>query len=61
MAYPVGMSEDSKAPARPAEPALEPRPHLVNREVIEGLPTKLLMALRTEISLELDRRRQQGK
>ncbi len=59
------MRKEPKAPKTPqktaAETPLEPRPHLVNREVIEGLTTKVLMALRTEISLELDRRKQQGK
>jgi hypothetical protein len=55
------MRKAPKVPPPPSEPELAPRPHLVNREVVEGLPTKLLMALRTEISLELDRRKQQGK
>lgn len=55
------MRPAPKPPKAPSEPEFTPRPHLVNREVIEGLPTKLLMALRTEISLELDRRKQQGK
>ncbi|HJW31723.1 MAG TPA: hypothetical protein VJ505_00020 [Holophagaceae bacterium] len=55
------MRKESKAPKTPAETPLEPRPHLVNREVVEGLTTKVLMALRTEISLELDRRKQLGK
>lgn len=55
------MRKESKAPKPPVESGLEPRPHLVNREVIEGLTTKVLMALRTEISLELDRRKQLGK
>lgn len=54
-----------KAPAPlpkaiPAEPsALGPRPAL-NRNALEGMSTKLLTALRTEISLELDRRKQRG-
>lgn len=55
------MRPAPKTPKAPPEPDLAPRPHLVNREVIEGLSTKVLMALRTEISLELDRRKQQGK
>lgn len=47
-------------PTPPAEPsALGPRPTL-NRNALEGMSTKLLMALRTEISLELDRRKQRG-
>jgi hypothetical protein len=55
------MRKEPNPPKTPAETPLEPRPHLVNREVIEGLTTKVLMSLRTEISLELDRRKQQGR
>ncbi|HJV22560.1 MAG TPA: hypothetical protein VJ570_07680 [Holophagaceae bacterium] len=55
------MRRNPKAPKQPTEPDLAPRPRLVNRDVVEGLPTKLLMALRTEISLELDRRKQQER
>ena len=45
----------------PADPAsLTPRPAL-NRNALEGMSTKLLLALRTEISLELDRRKQRGE
>ena len=47
-----------KAPEVPAQD--EGRPLLVNRDVLEGISTKVLMQLRTEISLELDRRKQHG-
>lgn len=54
------------APLRPPDPAsedpdgLSPRP-VLNRNALEGMSTKLLLALRTEISLELDRRKQRGE
>ncbi len=50
----------SPAPVPADGSTLEPRP-VLNRSALEGMSTKLLMALRTEISLELDRRRQKGE
>lgn len=60
MAYAEVVSATSIPQAKvPSAEAL--RHEAVRRGVIEGLSTELLVALRTEIAAELDRRRGKGR